>query len=615
MSVIDITQEPDALVKNIVSVAIDHRHPWVGDWSANFRRLAGFTENDVPGTNSTSGGQPITPQPATQRFATSFNVTRNFFYRLLGRVMPALVRYQVLSATRDEDDRDAAEIGAKYLRSRTSADSGDDFEPLVRTVGYVFAGGPAYYLVEPQYSEDGYPGGVRCSDVMPTDLYKFPGIIDANDSPAIVLDARMSQTQIQARYPKLASQIKSWGEIAGATWPEDVDFTIMSPCIDKGVYTVRRLLMRPNNLHPEGMEHISIVGLDGISEVRDTLDTYDKMYPVVTFADIPMGPFSEDRGRMTISSKMQRVLDIALSKSLDITLGGPQNIVGIPVTSSITPDDFTNRAWFFYDLIPGQELKIDQAPGMGNLSEVVDIAMRFMAEVHAQNPSSRGQSSGPRQSGRALEHLTQMDVAVDEPFLAMIRRAVARVGKRILGEAKRTLPDDYKFAAMGKYQRHQMASFKAANLREGFDVRVMPGGALPDDKGSKAQLVIKGLGNISLFSDAPEAIRAREIMGLNIDGEEMYEINQEEEQIIRTENDKIGKGTMPEVNPWAHNHVLHMLKHKQAQIRREALGPVDPEIKQTAQEHYEEHKAVIDGEMQKQAMMQQQMAQAAQSPA
>jgi hypothetical protein len=614
MSVINIGQEPETLAKKIVSVAIEHRAPWVEGWAPNFRYLAGFTENDLPGASTTSNGQPINPQPATQRYVTSFNVSRNFFYRLLGRVMPALVRYQVLSATRDEDDRDAAEIGAKYLRSRTSADSGDDFEPLVRTVGYVFAGGPAYYLVEPQYATDGYPGGVRCSDVMPTDLYAFPGILNINDSPAIVIDERLSQTQIQDRYPKLVSQIKSWGELPGAKWPEDVDFELMSPCLSKGVYTVRRLLMRPNTQHPEGMEHISIVGLDGISEIRETLDTYDKNYPVVSFSDIPMGPFIEDRGRMAISAKMQRVLDIALSKSLDITLGGPQNIVGIPVASSITPDDFTNKAWMFYDLIPGQELKIDQAPGMGNLGEVVEIAMRFMAEVHAQNPASRGQSAGARQSGRAMEHLTQMDVAVDEPFLAMIRRSVARVGKRILGEAKRTLPDDYQFAAMGKYQRHQMASFKASNLRDGFDVRVMPGGALPDDKGTKTQLVIKGLGDTSLFSDAPEAVRAREILGLNVDGEEMYEINQEEEQIIRTESAMIDKGVMPEVS-WSHNHTLHMAKHKQAHIKREALGKVDPEIKQIAKDHYEAHQAVIDGEMQKQVMMQQQMAQAAQSPA
>lgn len=38
-------------------------------------------------------------------------------------------------------------------------------------------------------------------------------------------------------------------------------------------------------------------------------------------------------------------------------------------------------------------------------------------------------------------------------------------------------------------KRYQMVSFKASNLRDGFDVRVMPGVELPADKGTKTQLV------------------------------------------------------------------------------------------------------------------------------
>jgi hypothetical protein len=618
VSVISLDQEPDQLSKNIVETAINQRSPWVDEWVPNFRRLAGFTEKDIPLNTSPDSDLPVNSEPASTRYATSFNVTRNFFYRLLGRVMPALVRYQVLAATRDQDDRDAAQVGAKYLRSRTSADSGEDFEPLVRTVGFLFAGGPAYFNVEPQYSRDGFPGGVRTAAVMPIDVYAFPGIMELNESPAIVFDQRLTRLEIEQRYPKIAAAITAthdesndsggWDVIPGAKWPKDVTLDELSPKLSSGVYTLRRLMWRPQNKYPEGREYITIVGSEGIAEVRKKLDTYDGKYPLVTFSDIPMGPFVEDRGRMTISARMQRTLDIALSKTLDLTIGSPQAFVGIPVAGSINPEDITNKAILYYDKIPGQEIDIQPTPGMGNLAEVVELAMRFMAEVHAQHPAARGQAA-PRQSGKALEHATQMDVAVDEPFLAMIRRSVARVGKRTLGEAKRTLPDDFNFAALGKYQRHQMESFRKTNLKDGFDVRVMPGGPLPDDKQAKVSLVIKGLGQISLFSDEQEAIRAREILGLHVDGEEVYEIEQEEIQIIRTEDDLIANGDLPPV-VWSDNHNLHLVKHKDADIRRRALGPVDAQVAKMAQQHHDEHQAVIDQEMQKQMAM----AAAAQQP-
>jgi len=615
MSVIDLNQEPHELAKNIITVATKHRHPWIKEWTKNFRRLAAFTEDDVPAASNAGGGNNPTAmtEPSTVKYATSFNVTRNFFTRLVGRVMPALTRYQVLAATRDRDDRDAAAVGAKYLRSRTAADSGEDFEPMVRTVSYLFAGGPAYYRVDPKYAGNGFPGDVQSAAVMPTDVYAFPGILDLNESPAIVLRERLTQLTITERYPELAAMIEDWTAIPGAKWPDDVDLQQISPELDKGVFTVQRLMWRPTDEHKEGREFISIVGATAESTdaqqadvgwMRDKLDTYDGKYPLVTFADIPMGPFFEDRGRMTISSKMQAVLDIALSKILDLTLGGPQTIVGIPVASSITEDDFTNKAWMFYDKIPGQELSIDQAPGSGNLGEVVDLAMRFMGEVHAQHAPSRGQA-GPRQSGKALEHMTQMDVAVDEPFLAMIRRSVARVGKRILGEARRMLPKDFNFAAMGQHQRHQMESFRATNLRDGFDVRVMPGGALPDDKEAKAQLVIKGLGDVPLFSDDPSAIRARELLGIHVDGEEAFEVEQEQVQIIRQEDELIAKGQLPE-RMWSDNDTLHMAKHKDEDIRRRSLGPVDPLVTEMAQGHYEAHQKAIDDEMRKQMQMQMQ---------
>jgi hypothetical protein len=592
MRAIDESLEPEALADRIVQVSCDDRLHWVKEWVPNFRRLAGFTEKDVPVNRNQPNNQRTETEPAKTRYTTTFNVTRNFFYRLLGRIMPLFSRFQVLSATRDQEDRDAADVASKYLQHRTSADSGDDFEPLIRAISLLFAGGPVYYRVEPRYGEE---PDVDSGSIMPTDMYYYPGICDLNESPYIVVDERLTRTVIKERYPDLYEKV-DWEEAPGAKWPKDVDLEGVEPELGKGCYTVRRLMGRPSEKEPEGVEHIMIVGSDGYVETREKLDTADGKYPFVTISDIPMGPFYRDRGRMTISARMQRTLDICISKALDVVVGGPQIIVGLP--QNVDEDDFTNRAYLFYDKVPGQELTIDQAPGIGNLQDLINISMQFMAEVHAQHGPSRGEMPSGRTSGRALEHMTAMDVAVDEPFMAMIRRAVARIGKRMLMEAKRILPPQFRFVALSKHNRYKMESFRTANLKDGFDVRVKPGQGLPDNKAARLQLVEKGLPQgVGLFSDHPEAVRARDVLGMHVDEDESYEVRDAEEHVIRNENGILSQGQWVDVDE-TDTHDLHLTRHKQAHMERRAMGETNKQINEMVKRHIQEHKTAVMAEMQ-----------------
>lgn len=617
---IDLQSAPEQLAADIKRVAKDHRAEWIKDVSKNVRRLAGYTEQDVPTETVDPASNPVANVlPSSHRYATSFNVTRNFFYRLLGRIMPALTQFQVLAASRDRSDRDAAKIAGRYLRSRAAPDSGQDFEEIVRAVSYLFAGGPNYLRIEGFIPQGQEHGDVDTGAVMGSDVYYFPGITNLNESPAVVLEERMTQLVIERRYPKLVEQIMAsggWKALPGAEWPDDVDFELMSPKLNEGCYTVTRLLIRPTKSKvcdarydseggvvneaspaPNGREFIMIAGLNGKFEKRDDIGTADKMYPLEPILDIPMGPFYEDRGRMTISSRMQSVLDIAISKMLDVVVGGPQVIVGLPTGGTLSRDDFTNQAWCFYDKVPGQEPSIQDINGTTGPQNLIGLCMQFMGEVHAQSPASRGQAQGERQSGRAIEQLSASDVAVDEPFMAMMRRFLSRVGKRTLMEAKRVLGPNHPFVSQSKNQRFLMEEFNAADITGEYDVRVFAGRGLPDSKSLRWKMVIQGLGQIPLFSDAPEAIRARELLEMHIDDDEDYEYQDEEEQVIRFEDALILEAKEPPVTP-ADNHELHRIRHKQALNRaRAATGTVDDKVLEVFTQHDGKHMAGMQAEM------------------
>jgi hypothetical protein len=567
--VIDLSKPTRDLVDEVIQIAKEHRKKWVGDWSANLRRLAGFTEEDIR-LRSTSTGSVTSGQPVIRKYVTSFNTTRSYYQRLVGRCMPVIVNFQVMAASMNEDDRDTAYSASKLLRSRTSPDSGKDFEAVVRCMSYLFCGGPSLMMIEGVVPPDDPAGGdVVTEAVMPGMFYYLPGGFDINDSPVLIVDRPRTESMVRERHPELADRL-SWDKMDGAKWPDDMSLDSITDEMKSCCAMQRDLWIRPCRQFPEGIHRVFMVGAEDVLAEYPSLESPDGKYPGEVFSDVPMGPFMEDRGRLTISSHMQRSQDILISKAITVTVDSPQAFVGLP--HGMTRDDVTNEPINYYAKLGQDAAAVTLMPGIERLQQMLGIVQGYQDQVHGQGPSSRGIIPGTRTSGRAMEQATMADMAADEPFVAMVRRTMGRVGKRILMTGKEVWSDEYRFQVLGKHNLFESMSFKKANLKDGYDVRVMPDQGLPTNKAARMQLVEKGL-QAGLFADTPEAARARELLGIHSDDEDIYETDQAEEQVIRREEEAISSGMAPPIH-WSDNHPMHMARHRQGDVERNSGKPI-----------------------------------------
>lgn len=596
---IDLTKPTKRVIEDVMHACRENRQLFVKEWVKNNRRLAGFTEEDVYPIDVSTADTATRHESADLRYVTSFNRTRGFFQRLLGRMMPVITNYQVVAASTDEDDKDAAIAGGELLEARVAVDSGRDFEEVTRGISYLFAGGPAYLNIEG--NEEDREVDVRA--VLPFDMYYYPGIRRLADSPAIVVTERQTQQDIERRFPELAEKIEKrtgadgetgWRALTPAKWPNEVNYEGVAGKIGEGMFLLRHLYIRPCGDFPEGDHCLMVDGADDIKTVWGQIGSADGEYPFEELADVPMGPFYEDRGRMSISGAMQRVYDIAISKMLDLSIGASQMNVNFPPGCDANEDDYTNKPILFSHSPDALKPTVQPLDTLGSLPQIVELAGSAMDEVHAQHGPSRGQIPGTRTSGRALEQMVAQDVASDEPLMAMLRRAMGRAGKRILLEGQRVWGDSHPFLVLGRNRRFQAKAFKSADLKEGFSVRVLPDDGLPKNKVARMKMIM-GWAKEGLLSDTVEARRARDMIGSPVD-DDLYAAEPSEEQLIRREEEQISLGVDVPVN-WSDDHMLHRMRHRARNTERLSTGDSPEQVQEAAMGHDLMHQQRMQEEM------------------
>lgn len=605
----DNETSPKPIFDKIMSACRTNRANFTRLWRLNYPKLAGFPEHDLPkAERNMSDGTPVSNSSKGQvRCAVSFNLVRQYYQRLVGRAMPVITNYQVMASSTDQTDIDAALVSGELLKARTSVDSGKDFEETVRAISYMFGGGPSYMLVEP-LEEFGGKKDVALTAILPFDVYYYPGIFDIQKSPAIVLVQRLTKQQIEDQFPELADAIAAkddakrdsrWSAIPGAKWPEGIDYDRVAPEIASGLYEVRRLMIRPCRDFPKGREIVMINGEEKSRADYPELRTRDKHYPLEACMDIPMGPFMEDIGRMSVSRRMQNMFDELMGRIADVTIENAAVYRGLP--PGMDPDDLTNDAVNTYERRgPGGDVTLQAAPGIGSLGEAASLVHSLMDEQHSQSGPSRGQLPGPRTSGRAMDSAITADEQGDNPMLAMLRRWMGRVGKRILLEGQGVWDKEYVFQVLGQNNRFERHAFEKANLKDGFDVRVLPDNGLPRNKASRLKLMIDANKN-GLMEDNPAARRTRSALGIAVDDDSLN-VEAAEKALIKQEDEMIDSGVEVPIN-WSDDHSLHLHDHKKHNVERLAHGaPQEEQGKEmwiSARMYSEAHSALHSNELAK----------------
>ena len=389
-----------------------------------------------------------------------------------------------------------------------------------------------------------------------------------------MLVQRLTKQQIESKFPELAAALTAedaWGLLPGAQWPKGSGHTHVAPGIGKGLHEVWRLMVRPCQDFPKGREIVMVTGNEIAKADYAELRTHDKTYPLEMLNDIPMGPFMEERGRMTITRSMQNMLDELISKKATVVLEAPNLTMGIP--PSMNKDEVTNKGVLLYHKMgPGGDITMQEVPATRNLDSLIQDTRGIMDDVHSQGPSSRGQVQGERQSGRAIDSAIAADEQGDSPLLSMLRRAMGRTGKRILAEGQRVWKPEYIFQVLGKNNRYEQKAFESANLQKGFDVRVLPDQGLPRGRAARLKLMTDAMKN-GLLSDTPEARRARALVHITVD-DDTIDFQASERALIKQEEEMFDDGREVPIN-WCDDDALHLEVHKSTCVQRLAHGAVE----------------------------------------
>ncbi len=192
---------------------------------------------------------------------------------------------------------------------------------------------------------------------------------------------------------------------------------------------------------------------------------------------------------------------------------------------------------------------------------MIDLCVRWLDEIYAQSPPSRGQSPGPRFAAKGLEFLAQQDVLADTPTGKMVLKAMQQVFRRAIGEGLRVWEDEHIEYILGEGKELEKVALRKGELEQGWDIFVLPGsGTLQSPEAQRHEI------NESFKVGLLPKEDARRLGGYYVQ-EEVFEPKRHQLRIIEMEDELFEQGLGAEINPYD-DHQFHLAEHDKAAARR-----------------------------------------------
>jgi len=564
--------------KRISAIAADSRGRGVAsheeDWTQNLKHMSGYLLGGVQATLDTvSGGyrerRTKSRSDEMSGEAVEVNLIHPRLARFLARHTNLFDGARVQPATDYIPDIRQAKAASRTIEAMWL----NGYERLVmRNLVYMVACGRSYALIEAdpnlnmEFTPDGSEpsGGVIKKSLTPMSVDAMPGIQSIHDSDGIVIRESMTGEEIFRRWGVEPEDESEWqpGGYGNAILDE------LEPELGKVTYAVKRLFIKPSLHKPLGEQHV-IIGDKVVHSVRLdpkdkksplTIGTWDYKYPLAEFADIPLEFGFHGRGRQTAARTVLKILCANWSRMVQVSVGMPA--VTIDADPDIDEQKLNNFTYQFLERgAQGTPIGFNVVPKLPHHESMLQFCIRWLDEIYAQSPPSRGQLPGSRTSGRAVEALIQQDMLADTPTGKLALTAIRETMRRGLGEGLRVWSDPHIESILGEGREAEKIALQTGSLKPGWNIFIVPGNGRPRPLQEQRQEI-----NESVQAGVITPEQGRKLAKYPVD-EDVHDPKRHQERIVEMEEEQFAKGFYVEPNPYDDNP-FHLEGHNRSAARR-----------------------------------------------
>ena len=590
---LQLTSDPLQNTKRLARIAQDERKAGTGatpgsledSWAQNLKHLSGLLVDATRATlTQVSGGYKYDGTAVQKVPPVALNLILARATRFVARHMNLFGGVKARAGTDDPvDGRQARAVArmAEVLWKNRSLDVA-----AMRALVYMLGCENGYVLVEgdpnARYRHEKDGNGVwqayNVGDVVykafsPLQVDVYPGIQELDDSPAIIVTDFLTDEYLKRRW---GIEVPEGAPVARFNI-DHMDKLVSQ--LDKVAYKVQRLFIKPSKTRPLGEHHVIIgehvvyssktelvVAEDGtvLDKGRPTIDTYDFKYPLIDFADAPISFGYHGYGRQTAARTVVKILCSVWSRMVQCAVGMPGIVVDIPENSN--EEALGNKPYLMIRRnVQGGPIGFNAIPRMPHHEGMIELCIRWLDEIYAQSPPSRGLSPGKRFSAKGLEFLAQQDVLADTPTGKMVLKAMEKLLTRAIGEGLRVWGDDHIEYVLGEGKELEKIALQKGEMEQGWDIFIVPGtGTLTSPEAQRAE--INKSFEIGLLS-GPQARK----LGAYYVEEEVFEPKRAQTRIVEMEEELfIGAQGAP-VNSYD-DHQFHLTEQDKAAARRHGVA-------------------------------------------
>ena len=582
-SVFELGDDPLDNQKRISDIAKETRGGGVGshedDWTANLKHLSGYLLDATTQTLQTtsSGYREKQSERHFREMAVAVNLIHPRVSRFVARHTNLFDGARVQPATDDPVDIKQAKGASRTVEAMWA--NGFKRE-VMRCLVFMIGCQRSYELIEgdPNLNMEFGPGGPTMSGgiikktLTPLSVDTLPGIQSVHDSDAIVITEMMTPEELWRRWKIEPKDENNWE-------PGEYDHAILNelePDLGKVTYKVKRLLIKPSLRRPLGEQHI-ILGDEVVHSVRsDSKDpeppldigTWDRKYPLVEFADLPLEFGFHGRGRQSAARTIIKILCANWSRMVQVSTGMPA--VTIDADPDTDPRKLVDLTYMFVERgAQGRPIGYNVVPKLAHHESMLGFCIRWLDEIYAQSPPSRGQLPGARTSGRAVEALIQQDIVADTPTGELVLGAIREMVRRALGEGLRVWSSPHIENILGEGREAEKIALETGSLQPGWDVFIIPGSGRPRPVQQQRQEI-----NESVKAGVLTPVQGRKLAKYYVE-EDVFDPKRHQERIVEMEEAEFAQGLAAEINPYD-EHQFQIAEHNNNAARRHGIaGPME----------------------------------------
>lgn len=596
--VFQLGDDPLENQKQISAIATESRGTGVGshedDWTVNLKHISGYLLDATRQTLKTTstGYREQLSEKHFREMAVAVNLIHPRIARFLARHANLFDGARIQPATDDPPDVKQAKgagrtVEAMWLKGWERV--------VMRAMVYMLACARSWILSEGdpklniEFGPEGVTttGGVIKKALTPLQVDTMPGGHSVHDSDAIVITEAMTPEELFRRWGIEAKGDNDWE-------PGGYDYTILDelePQLGKTTYKVKRLFIKPSLHRPLGEQHI-ILGQEVVHSIRAdptdkksafTIGTWDLRYPLAEFADIPLEFGFHGRGRQSAARTIIKILCANWSRMVEVSAGMPAvTIDGDPDTDK---QSLANLTYLWLDRgAQGRAIGFNVVPRLTHHESMLDFCVRWLDEIYAQSPPSRGQLPGSRTSGRAVEALIEQDMLADTPTGKLVLTGIRETMRRALGEGLRVWSDPHIESLLGEGREAEKIALETGSLKPGWNIFIIPGSGRPRPLREQRQEI-----NESVKAGVLTPAQGRKLAKYYVD-EDVFDPKRDQERIVEMEEAEFAKGFGVEINPYD-EHPFHLMEHNKTAARRH--GSAGPSEEWQRQRHIAEHTAAM----------------------